>query len=121
MRLSKNIKHLRKSKGLTQAQFAEALGPDFAITKASIASYETDRNEPPVRILIRMAEVFGVTLPDLLYHNYEKDGDTRVLPNEKEQYNQMREIVDRLKGSAVSMEWLKQHDHTSFVLLGGRD
>lgn len=121
MRLSQNIKYLRKSKGMTQTQLAEALKPNFLLTKASIASYETDRNEPPLKIIMKMAEIFDVTVQDFVFHNFERDGDTRLLPNQQQEFSQMREIVDRLKGNAVSMEWLKQHDHTSFVLLGGRD
>lgn len=121
MRLSQNIKYLRKTKGITQTQLAEALEPDFQITKASISSYETDRNEPPLKIILKMAEIFEVKLEDFVFHNFERDGDTRLLPNQQQEFSQMREIVDRLKGNAVSMEWLKQYDHTSFVLLGGRD
>lgn len=52
------IKTLRKAKGLTQEQLAEAVGT----TRATLAGYETGRRNPRLPDLQRIAEYFGVGL-----------------------------------------------------------
>tara|TARA_B110000114_G_C14854876_1_gene302271 strand:- start:80 stop:229 length:150 start_codon:yes stop_codon:yes gene_type:complete len=47
-RISKNIKHLRGLKSLTQEQFSIALD----ISKLRVGSYEEGRSEPPIDALI---------------------------------------------------------------------
>jgi transcriptional regulator with XRE-family HTH domain len=62
MDLGKNLKHFRKAKGVTQVQLAKDLGID----KSTIACYETNRNEPNIDMLKKLALYFDVTLDDLL-------------------------------------------------------
>lgn len=52
------IKTLRKAKGLTQQQLADAMGT----TRGTIAGYEIGRRCPRLPELQRIAEVFGVGL-----------------------------------------------------------
>ena len=52
------IKTLRKAKGLTQEQLAEAVGT----TRATIAGYETGRRNPRLPDLQKIAEYLGVGL-----------------------------------------------------------
>ena len=52
------LKTLRKAKGLTQEQLAEAIGT----TRATIAGYETGRRNPRLPDLQKIAEFFGVGL-----------------------------------------------------------
>ena len=52
------IKTLRKAKGLTQEQLAEAIGT----TRATLAGYETGRRNPRLPDLQKIAEYFGVGL-----------------------------------------------------------
>jgi DNA-binding XRE family transcriptional regulator len=117
MRLSKNIKYLRKSSVIGQ----EELGKIVGLTKAAVASWENGRTVPLLKVAIKLAAHFGVTLEELLYHDFEKDGFPRAGENEQLEIKTALEVVGRLRDSAVSMEALKQSDHTSFVLLGGRD
>ena len=62
MDLGKNLKLLRKTKSVTQVQLAKDLGLD----KSTIACYETNRNEPNIETLKRLARYFDVTLDELL-------------------------------------------------------
>jgi len=57
-----NLKKLRKSKGLTQVQFAE----EFNISSGTIAMWETNKRVPDTSMLIKIAEYFGVTVDYLL-------------------------------------------------------
>ena len=52
------LKTLRKAKGLTQEQLAEAVGTN----RATVAGYETGRRNPRLPDLQKFAEFFGIGL-----------------------------------------------------------
>lgn len=56
------LKQLRKSKGLTQVQFAK----EFNISAGTIAMWETNKRIPDTAMLIKIAEFFGVSVDYLL-------------------------------------------------------
>ena len=56
--IGKKIKALRKTRGMTQIQLAEALG----LERASISNYETGRRSPHLQQLEQIAKVLGVSL-----------------------------------------------------------
>lgn len=57
-----NLKKIRKDKGLTQKEVADAIN----ITQTCLANYESGRNYPDVQILKRLCDFFGVTADYLL-------------------------------------------------------
>ena len=59
---AENLKTLRKSRGLTQVQFAEI----FNISSGTIAMWETNKRVPDTSMLIKIAEFFNVTVDYLL-------------------------------------------------------
>lgn len=63
MRLGETIRTLRTKKNLSQSDLAEALD----VSRQSISKWETDGAVPDLDKLVRMSEVFGVTL-DALVH-----------------------------------------------------
>ena len=56
-----NIKEIRVRKNLTQLQVANALGVSVVYSR-----YETGNRQPSVDALIRLADLFGVTVDYLL-------------------------------------------------------
>ena len=60
--LSKNIKHIRVLKGLTQEQFAD----DFSVSRSRISSYEENRAVPPIDFIIELSNFFGVPIDVLV-------------------------------------------------------
>lgn len=58
-----NLKQLRLESGLTQDEAAEKLG----FTRQTISSYETSRTQPDIETLMRLANVYGAGLEDVLY------------------------------------------------------
>ncbi len=60
--IAKNITTLRKAADLTQAQLAEALN----YSDKSVSKWERGDGVPDVIVLQKMAELFGVTLNDLV-------------------------------------------------------
>jgi len=69
MRFPKNISFLRKRAGLSQAQLGEALGR----TNSQISLYEKGENFPPPDCLIKLTEVFDVSLDDLFFKDFENE------------------------------------------------
>lgn len=59
--IASNLKYLRKKKGLTQQQFAEAL----EIKRASVGAYEEDRAEPKYELLKKIAEFYELSMDEL--------------------------------------------------------
>ncbi len=60
--ISSNIKHLRKQKGWTQQDLADAL----EVKRPQIGSYEEGRADPRISTLLKITEVFNLSLDDLL-------------------------------------------------------
>ena len=52
----------RKDMGLTQAELAEKVN----LTRQSISKYETGECFPDISILIQLAEIFGITIDELV-------------------------------------------------------
>ena len=57
-KIAKKIKALRKTRGLTQQQLADALG----VQRATISNYEIGRREPSISDLERIGAALGVSL-----------------------------------------------------------
>ncbi len=62
-----NLQTLRKRKLMSQELLAEDLG----ITRARIGSWEETRSEPPLYMLVKIAEYFSVTIELLLKNKIE--------------------------------------------------
>lgn len=58
----KRLAELRKNAGFTQRQFAAAVG----ISQRMVAYYETQTDQPPAHLLPIMADLFGVSVDQLL-------------------------------------------------------
>ena len=60
----KNLRVLRESRGYTQQQVADMVG----VSQKSIQKYETTKYEPDIKTLIRIADVFDVSVDYLVGH-----------------------------------------------------
>ena len=60
--LGKRIAARRKALGMTQEQLAERLG----ITAQAVSKWENDQSCPDITMLPRLADIFGVSIDDLL-------------------------------------------------------
>ena len=68
LNIGTNIKRLRLAKGLTQEQLAELL----TISTAAVSKWEAKNTYPDITMLFPLAEIFGVTVDELLGYNEEK-------------------------------------------------
>ena len=58
-----SIKDLRKGKGLTQDQLAEALH----VTRQAVSSWENGKTEPDIETISQLAEFFEVDVEKIIY------------------------------------------------------
>jgi transcriptional regulator with XRE-family HTH domain len=63
--ISSNLKYLRKKKGYTQQQFADAM----EIKRSLIGAYEEDRAEPKYDLLKKIADFFDLTIDEFINEN----------------------------------------------------
>ncbi|MBD3889811.1 XRE family transcriptional regulator [Olleya marilimosa] len=69
--ISKNIKHLRKLKKLSQERLAEEL----KVTRSRIGSYEENRSAPTIEFLITFSDFFKIPIDILLRNDLTKAKD----------------------------------------------
>lgn len=76
--LSRNLTYLRKHHGMTQEEVAERL----EVSRQTIAKWETGKSVPDVNNSVALAELFGVSVEDLVKHSEEETGIV-ILPKGK--------------------------------------
>lgn len=86
------IASLRKENGMTQLELAEKMN----VTDKAVSKWERDLAFPDVQTLPKLAELFGVSIEDLIKARTEEN-----VKNDKEKRKKILELV--LKGIAIAM------------------
>ncbi len=68
LNIGMNIKRLRLAKGLTQEQLAALL----SVSTAAVSKWEAKNTYPDITMLFPLAQIFGVTVDELLGHDEAK-------------------------------------------------
>lgn len=76
--VSNNLKFLRKEANYTQQTFADALD----IKRSLVGAYEEGRADPPISNLIKISELFGIRIDDLV--------ETSLWKMSEDEYGQFR-------------------------------
>lgn len=63
------LRELREESGMTQ----EELGKLLSVTKQAVYSYEKGENEPNIDALVKLGDIFGVSLDYLLGRTKQKE------------------------------------------------
>ena len=71
--LGNNLKTMRKKTGLSQEELAKKLD----LSRSTYNSYEQDICEPPLDVLCKLADVFNVSIDELIGHTQKKLSFTR--------------------------------------------
>lgn len=83
--LGQRIARLRKSKGLTQ----EELGDKVGISSQAVSKWETDASVPDIMLLVKIANIFDITVDELL-------GNERIRETPKVVPQENRKDVDKM-------------------------
>ena len=99
MTIGKRIAHLRKKKGLTQEELANAMG----VSPQAVSKWENDQTCPDISALPTLSKLLGVTVDELLGCEAQVPA-VRVLPPEERKDPRdmmLRIIVDSAEGDKV--------------------
>lgn len=88
MEFNEKLQELRKNKGLTQEELAEAL----YVSRTAVSKWESGRGYPNIDSLKEISRFFSVTVDDLL------SGEKLLFIAEKENKSNMRELCNLLFG-----------------------
>ena len=94
---AEKLKNLRKSKGLTQVQFAQI----FQISSGTIAMWETGKRMPDTETLKRIAKYFDVSLDYLLDAPADETPEEIIILNrnsKKLSQEQQKTLIDVVRG-----------------------
>lgn len=78
--LTKNLKHFRILKKLSQEQFAK----EFNVSRSRIASYEENRATPPIDFLIQLSEFLNISVDSILKHDLTSTAENDFININKE-------------------------------------
>ena len=95
MTFSEKLVKLRKLKGLTQDEFASAIG----VSRQAVYKWECGQSYPEVPKLIEMKKLFGISLDDLLDENYEV-----ILPEKPKRKRTPKAPVEKTTETAPVVE-----------------
>jgi transcriptional regulator with XRE-family HTH domain len=75
----KNLRHLRKLRGLTQAEVALKRG----LKRSLVGAYEEERADPRIDVLEIVMEMFTLSMDDLLLNDLSNEGETYLAKRRK--------------------------------------
>ena len=104
MTFNEKLVKLRKLRGITQDEFASAVG----VSRQAVYKWESGQSYPEVSKLIEIKNLFNISIDDLLDENYEV-----ILPEKKKRLssNQKRAIENMVKkeeGIVVAEEVIEE-------------
>lgn len=95
MKFNEKIVKLRKLKGLTQDEFAAAVG----VSRQAVYKWESGQSYPEVPKLLEMKLLFGISIDDLLDESFEV-----VLPEKTKKRRISREKKAEIEAAVVKEE-----------------
>lgn len=88
---NENLKTLRKTKGLSQEELAIRL----KVVRQTISKWEKGLSVPDADMLIRIAEIFEVSVSKLLGSKIEHETDTNIVAEQLSRINEQLAIKNR--------------------------
>ena len=92
MTFKEKIVKLRKQKGLTQDDFASAVG----VSRQAVYKWESGQSYPEAQKLLEIKKLFDISIDDLLDENYEV-----VLPEKKKKKRLSKEVKAEVEAEAL--------------------
>ena len=99
------ISRLRKKADMTQSELAERLN----LTRQAISKYECGDSFPDISILIEVAEVFGITLDELISSGHPTEKEAAILGSAVEGQDLCSELEKQSISDIVNIAPLLVH------------
>jgi len=106
MFLHQNIRYLRKQRNMSQEELAQQIG----LNRGNIASYENGSAEPRICNLLKLCDLFGVSVMDL--SNRDLSSESGQVTNGTELPALESVLLERYQRQAGEMEKLFKSIHT---------
>ena len=90
--VNENIRFLRKKKGWTQEKFSKKIG----IKRSLVGAYEEGRSDPRLSNLLKMCEVFSISLDNILKKDVSALPEAQYLKNEDQNVKVLSITVDKI-------------------------
>ena len=90
--VNENIRFLRKKKGWTQEKFSKKIG----IKRSLVGAYEEGRSDPRLSNLLKMCEVFSISLDNILKKDVSNLPEGQYLKNEDQNVKVLSITVDKI-------------------------
>ena len=90
--VNENIRFLRKKKGWTQEKFSKKIG----IKRSLVGAYEEGRSDPRLNNLLKMCEVFQISLDNILKNDVSKLLESQYLKSDSQDVKVLSITVDKL-------------------------
>ena len=104
MTFKEKLVKLRKLKGITQDEFASAVG----VSRQSVYKWESGQSDPEVMKLVEIKNLFGISIDDLLDDSYEvvipERKKKRISKKDKERIEREVEIEEAAAEAAPVVE-----------------
>lgn len=95
MKFNEKIVRLRKIKGITQDEFASAVG----VSRQAVYKWECGQSYPEVAKLLEIKLLFGISIDDLLDENYEI-----ALPEKKKRKRLSKTVKKDIEAEVIKEE-----------------
>lgn len=102
MKFAENFKRLRKERGYSKNDIAILLG----VSLVTLTFYETGRRFPNIDILCGIADIFHISLDELVSRKF--DPDAGLAPYEYMETNSNGETYRKLKPSIIRESYISQ-------------
>lgn len=87
--VSKKLLEWRELRECKQQQVADAIG----VSRATYANYECGRRSPDMKVLLRLAEFYGISLDELVGCN-RNGAETALTPQDRKLLKKYRQLTD---------------------------
>lgn len=100
MGIAENIKRERINAGMTQEQLAERLD----VARSTITQWETGWTQPRMGAVARLAEVFGMSVSEMVADDpTRRDGDITLSSEERELISLFRSMDKRARNDLLAI------------------
>lgn len=93
MSFGKNLKIMRKKRGLTQKELADLVG----IKRSTVAGYESKNQEPSYEILKKISDTLQCSIDTLLDFNEKNAVKEKAVLKKITANKELEELIDNLK------------------------